>query len=203
MIAFLGGSIIVSVSAVFLIKAIRANLVVNRNLLGISIFVGLTPLVTLSPYLSMAISLPLINDISTDTVNPPKFEAVVPLWAAAPVSVEDVRTVAWPADKLASATRAAYPDLKTLSTDISARDAVRRSVTILDDMGLEIIASDVIVGRVEATATSFWFGFKDDLVVRVAYDEGSVKIDLRSKSRIGQSDFGSNASRIREFIRRF
>ena len=70
-------------------------------------------------------------------------------------------------------------------------------------MGLDIVTAESTEGRVEATATTFWFGFKDDLVVRVALDDGDALIDLRSKSRVGQSDIGANADRIREFIQRF
>ncbi len=203
MIAFVGSSILVSVGAILLIIAVRASLGADRNLLAIAIFLGLLPLAILLPHLSKALSLPMINDISTDTVNPPKFVDSVPRRVGSANSVAYGGSDSWPADKLAAVTRAAYPDLKTQSTSISFSEAVRRSTLILEDMGLEIIMSDIDLGRVEATATSFWFGFKDDLVVRVAENEGRVMIDLRSKSRVGQADFGSNAERIREFIRRF
>ena len=203
MIAFVGSSILVAVGAVLLIRAVRASLGADRNLLAIAIFLGLLPLVILLPHLSKALSLPMINDISTDTVNPPKFVDSVPRRVGSTNSVAYGGSGSWSADKLAAVTRSAYPDLKTQSTSISFSEAVHRSKLILEDMGLEIIVSDIDLGRVEATATSFWFGFKDDLVVRVAENEGRVMIDLRSKSRVGQADFGSNAERIREFIRRF
>ncbi len=74
---------------------------------------------------------------------------------------------------------------------------------MLEDQGLEVVNVNSELGMVEAVATTFWFGFKDDLVVRVTEtDEGSV-VDVRSVSRVGQSDIGANAARIQEFLRRF
>jgi uncharacterized protein (DUF1499 family) len=67
-------------------------------------------------------------------------------------------------------------------------------------MGWEIAEADAAAGRIEATDTTFWFGFKDDVVIRIrpAEDGGSI-VDIRSKSRVGMSDVGANAARIRAF----
>jgi uncharacterized protein (DUF1499 family) len=67
-------------------------------------------------------------------------------------------------------------------------------------MGWEIVAADPATGRIEATATTFWYGFKDDVVVRVGAGNGGSVIDVRSKSRVGRSDLGANASRIRTYL---
>ena len=68
-------------------------------------------------------------------------------------------------------------------------------------MGLEIVSSDADSGRIEATATTLLFGFRDDVVVRIVENEaGGVSIDMRSKSRVGKSDLGQNAKRIRQFM---
>ena len=67
-------------------------------------------------------------------------------------------------------------------------------------MGLELVEADAAQGRIEATATSLLFGFKDDVVVRIAGDAGVTKVDVRSKSRVGRNDFGMNAKRIRAFL---
>ncbi|MEK9823165.1 MAG: DUF1499 domain-containing protein, partial [Gammaproteobacteria bacterium] len=69
--------------------------------------------------------------------------------------------------------------------------------------GLEVIAADPIDGRVEATATTFWFGFKDDMVLRISESGDESVVDIRSMSRVGQSDVGANAARIMDFIQRF
>jgi len=69
--------------------------------------------------------------------------------------------------------------------------------------GWEVIASDASTGRLEATDTTRWFGFKDDIVVRVrAEPSGGSRVDVRSVSRVGDSDVGANAARIREFLSR-
>ena len=67
-------------------------------------------------------------------------------------------------------------------------------------MGWEIVASDPAQGRIEATATTFWFGFKDDIVVRLAAEGTGSRVDVRSLSRIGSSDVGANAQRIRAYL---
>ena len=73
--------------------------------------------------------------------------------------------------------------------------------SVLNDMNLELVSVDIESGRIEAVATSFLFGFKDDMVIRVTETDGAqVKIDVRSKSRIGKSDLGQNAKRIRRFM---
>ena len=55
-------------------------------------------------------------------------------------------------------------------------------------------------GRIEATDTTLWFGFKDDIVVRVTAQDSASRIDVRSVSRVGKSDVGTNASRIRNYL---
>ena len=72
----------------------------------------------------------------------------------------------------------------------------------LEDMGLEIVTVDEAAGLVEATDTTFWFGFKDDLVVRVREANGGSVVDVRSVSRVGMSDLGANAARILALLER-
>jgi uncharacterized protein (DUF1499 family) len=67
-------------------------------------------------------------------------------------------------------------------------------------MGLELVAADAAQGRIEAIATSLLFGFKDDVVVRIASAPNGTKVDIRSKSRVGRHDIGMNAKRIRAFL---
>ncbi len=67
-------------------------------------------------------------------------------------------------------------------------------------MGWEIVASDPVHDRIEATATTFWFGFKDDVSVRITSSGSGSRVDVRSLSRIGQSDVGANAKRIRAYL---
>jgi uncharacterized protein (DUF1499 family) len=69
-------------------------------------------------------------------------------------------------------------------------------------VGWQIVATAPAQGRIEATDSTFWFGFKDDVVIRVsdAGNQGS-RIDVRSKSRVGRNDFGTNAKRVRAYLR--
>ena len=93
--------------------------------------------------------------------------------------------------------------MKPINSGLKRSEAVEKSREILQSMGLEIINVDIEDGHLEAVDTSFWFGFKDDLVVRVQETSNGVRIDIRSKSRVGQSDLGVNAKRVLAFIERF
>lgn len=139
-------------------------------------------------------SVPPIHDISTDLINPPKFVAIAPLRADAPNPVE------YAGAEAAKQQRDAYPDLKTLSYTQSKSELVKATEQAINNLGWDLVNSDVDKGIVEATDSTMWFGFKDDVVVRVT-DNGSERLlDIRSKSRVGGSDLGKNAGRIHDFI---
>jgi uncharacterized protein (DUF1499 family) len=139
-------------------------------------------------------SVPPIHNISTDVVDPPQFNAVVPLRG------EDTNPLEYNADEIGPVQLDAYPEVTTLVLPTSRADALDRVVEVLTEMGLEIVLTDREAGTVEATATTFWFGFKDDMVVRVRGDDAEAIVDARSVSRVGVSDLGVNASRILEFL---
>jgi uncharacterized protein (DUF1499 family) len=203
LIAFAGGALVVLIGAVYLIVAMRSGLEVNRNLVMVSMILGLLPIGVIGPQMVAAVDVPPIHDITTDTANPPEFVAIVPLRKNAPNGHEYGVSEAWPAVKLGATTIEAYPSLKPIKSDLSVADAVDRTEATLQAMGLQIVAVDKAAGLVEATATTFWFGFKDDMVVRIVGDGKGSKIDLRSMSRIGQSDVGANAARITDFFDHF
>ena len=140
--------------------------------------------------------LPRIHDISTDTANPPRFVAVLPLRQGA-------RNPADYNPAVADLQRQGYADLMPLNLDLPAPQAFARAEKIGRAMGWEIVAAVPSELRIEATATSVLFGFKDDIVIRVSPQGNGSRIDLRSLSRVGGSDFGANANRIRKFIKRF
>jgi len=140
-------------------------------------------------------SLPFIHDISTDTSTPPVFVAVLPLRADAPNPPE------YQGEEIASQQREAYPDIKTLTLAMPVDRAFARAHEAAEGMGWEIVASDPSAGRIEATETTLWFGFKDDVVIRIAGTAGGSRLDVRSKSRVGKSDAGANAERIRKFMK--
>jgi uncharacterized protein (DUF1499 family) len=139
---------------------------------------------------------PPIHDITTDPEDPPSFVAILPLRAGAANPPE------YGGSPVADQQRAAYPDIKPLVLQMSAGQAFDRALTVARDLGWEVVAGDKTSGRIEAVDTTFWFGFKDDVVVRVREDGGAARIDVRSKSRVGVGDVGTNARRVRELLRR-
>ena len=140
-------------------------------------------------------SVPPIHDITTDLEDPPAFEAVLPLRADAPNPAE------YGGDSIAAMQREGYPELSSLTVALPPDQAFDRALESAREMGWDIVAAEPAEGRIEATDTTFWFGFKDDVVIRVAdaRDAGS-RIDVRSVSRVGRSDVGTNAERIREYL---
>lgn len=139
-------------------------------------------------------SLPFIHDISTDTSNPPAFVAILPLRAAASNPPE------YQGEEVAKQQREGYPDIETLELAMPADQVFKRALEVATGMGWEIVAVEASEGRIEATATTLWFGFKDDVVIRIEGNESNSQLDMRSKSRVGRSDVGANAARIRQFV---
>jgi uncharacterized protein (DUF1499 family) len=150
---------------------------------------------TVMRWRSVATSVPPIHDISTDLTNPPEFVAVLPLRAKAPNSA------VWDTSVVAKQ-RSGYPDVQPVTLPVPPGAAFHVALATARDMGWAIVASDSSAGRIEATATTTWFGFKDDVVVRVGPDPKGSRIDVRSESRVGGSDVGTNAARIRAYERR-
>jgi len=140
--------------------------------------------------------LPSINDITTDFVDPPQFIAVVPLRAGSPASA------AYGGDATAQAQRAGYPDIAPIMRKDSPAKAFAAALAVARDMGWTIVASDEQTGRIEATATTPWFGFHDDVVIRVSPTPDGSRVDIRSHSRVGRGDLGANAKRVRDFTSR-
>jgi uncharacterized protein (DUF1499 family) len=98
--------------------------------------------------------------------------------------------------------RKAYPDIQPLRLPVAPNIAFERAKGAIEEMGLQIVREDPSAGRIEAVATTFWFGFKDDVVIRVSADGTGSRIDVRSKSRVGVGDLGTNAQRIRAYQKR-
>ncbi len=139
-------------------------------------------------------ALPTIHDISTDIADPPLFsERTVALRGAASNPI--VRGTA-----LDAMQRAAYPTLEGLDSALPPVEAVRRAEEIAGALGWELTAVDAATGFVEARETTFWFGFVDDVAVRIRTTPQGSRIDLRSVSRVGRGDLGANAARIERFL---
>jgi len=149
-----------------------------------------------------AAKLPAIHDISTDTQDVPSFSsAIIEARGGKSNSLDYVGKIDPHTKGLASVAQvSAYKDVRTLILSASPKTVHEQSVNTLKKMGLKIVTNEAENGIVEATYSSFWFGFEDDMVVRVRAGQGGGSVvDTRSVSRVGQSDIGANAARIKAF----
>ena len=134
-----------------------------------------------------------IHDVTTDTEDPPAFVAAIPLNAPGRTDYAGPR--------LAEVQRAAYPDLRPAVLQDGPDAAFQRVLAAVRRLGWELLATDPGAYRIEATDRTFWVGFDDDVVIRItASGEGGSRVDVRSLSRIGAGDLGTNARRVRKFL---
>lgn len=154
---------------------------------------ALVALVLSLPVLTMAVgweyatrTTPPINDVSTDTEDPPVF-----WFTATPTD--------YPA-KNAEPQRAAYPEVRPLYLALSFDDAFAAALALVEECGWEVLSADAAESQIEAIATSRLYGFEDEVAVRVTETDAGVRIDMRSRSRLGQIDRGANARRIESFL---
>ena len=137
---------------------------------------------------------PPIHDITTDPSNPPAFVAIVPLRAQAS------NPVVYEGEEVAKQQRSAYPDIQPIVVGTwPTETAFDRALAAARKMGWTIIDTNAVDGRIEATDTTPFFGFVDDIVIRVKIVGSRTQIDVRSLSRIGRSDLGANAWRVRRY----
>ena len=191
--AYLGvGVALVALAGLFVPK-LRAG---GGPLLVVSAVLGLGVAAVPAYWIQAAREAPPIHDISTDLEDPPAFAAVLARRGHGSNPVEHGGAA------VAEAQRSSYPDIRPLTLEIAPADAFALALRAARDMGWEIVAQDTASGRVEATATTFWFGFKDDVVVRVVPSGPGSRIDVRSLSRVGVGDVGANAKRIRKYFTR-
>jgi len=138
-----------------------------------------------------------IHDIATDTASPPEFstELVALRTEAGSNPLKDYAAAGEDGTTHGALVSELYPDLTALPVGDASTEATLSAIASgMGDIGLTDIKTDIAAGTVEGVAETFWFGFKDDVVARVA----DGKIDFRSVSRVGQSDLGANSARIEE-----
>jgi len=138
---------------------------------------------------------PPIHDITTDMENPPEFVAMVRLREDAQNPPE------YSGEEAAEAQREAYPNVQPLMTAAPKQEVIDEIVTLIVSRNWDLVSINRQEGRVEATEKLAWFGFKDDVVLRITETDDGSRVDMRSKSRIGRSDIGVNADRIESFLR--
>ena len=150
-------------------------------------------------------ALPFIHDVSTDTQNPPVFTEVV---LSERAKVKGVNSLDYIGKKdsrdktLVSVLQtSAYPDVRSLVKEDSSDVVFGQALSAAKAMGWTIKAENVQAGTIEATAETFWYGFKDDVAIRIQTAEGGGSIvDVRSVSRVGGSDLGANAERVKAYL---
>jgi hypothetical protein len=154
----------------------------------LALIVGLAVFYVPFQFQRTARSVPSINDISTDTNDPPQFMT---------------QPRAYPGAAFAKRQQAAYPELAAAMLAMPPGDAFKRALATAQAMGWEVVGQDAASGRIEAVDTTRWFGFKDDIAVRVsAAASAGSRVDVRSRSRVGRNDLGTNARRIRAYLER-
>jgi len=137
---------------------------------------------------------PPFHDITTDAENPPSFA-----FAAAMRAAENGAGVAYPGN--AAALQAKYdPDIVPALLDLPPDQAFDRALAVVTAKRWTIVSADAKTGIIDAYDKSFWFGFTDDIAIRVTPDGEGSRVDIRSGSRQGRGDFGVNAARVRGFL---
>jgi len=142
----------------------------------------------------VAESVPRIHDITTDTESPPEFVALLRLIRS------DENSPLYGGAEVAALQAKAYPDIAPLILPVPQDQAFEKALVVARRLGWQIIDTDRNTGRIEAVDTTFWFGFKDDIVIRLREKNSGSRVDIRSESRVGVSDLGKNAERIRRFL---
>lgn len=192
-LAVLGAALVL---IVVLAMLLRVRYRAHRSRLGLIALIAALPVIAGVAVMAPAAGLPVIHDISTDISDPPVFEAVLALRGP------DTNPLARDADT-DTAQRAGYPELRTIESALAPEAAFAKALNTARSLGWQIHATDAQRGMLEASETTFWFGFIDDIAIRVRpYNAGS-RIDLRSVSRVGRGDLGANAKRIQRFSAAF
>jgi len=143
---------------------------------------------------SRAAGVPAIHDITTDFTDPPQFVSLRKLREDTPNGANYGGSI------VADQQRAAYGDIAPVILPLSPTQALAKAQAVAQAMGWQVVSAGD--GQLEATATTPWFGFKDDVIIRIRPDGSGSRIDVRSVSRIGSSDLGANAARVRQTIER-
>jgi uncharacterized protein (DUF1499 family) len=193
--ALMGGAVLDALAAII----VGATVGIRTHQWGVPLAViGVGALVIALPLFIVmpAFGLPPIHDITTDADDPPTFQALLPLRAASD------SPPAYDGADAAAQQRRAYPDIQPIVVMAPAATVFDAALDAARGQGWQVVAADRDSGRIEAIASTLWFGFKDDVVIRLRPDTqaAATRVDVRSKSRVGVGDLGANARRIRLFV---
>jgi uncharacterized protein (DUF1499 family) len=144
--------------------------------------------------------LPAIHDITTDPIDPPRFEALARLRNG-----EGTNTAVYAGLYSAAQQRQAYPDIEPVQLEIPVERAYAIALQLVNKRKWLVIderapAPPRRIGRIEAVARTPIMGFREDVAIRVMPDGDDSRVDIRSSSRYFESDLGSNAARVTRLI---
>jgi uncharacterized protein (DUF1499 family) len=178
--------------------------ILARAPLGI-VGMALAALIVIVPYLAALPGNPPIHDITTDTADPPLFVDALKLRAEAkavnPAEYMGEMTRGERHIKVTELQKEFFPDIQPVDLKATPAEAFTRAAKAVRDLKWTVTAEKPDEGRIEAYDTTKWFGFVDDVVVRVRPNGDGARVDVRSVSRVGLGDRGVNAQRIRKFVR--
>jgi len=137
-------------------------------------------------FVSKGASVPPIHDVTTNLADIPKFVTLSP---------DNPNPDNW-----LELHEGGYGDLSTVTVVMPKAAALVKAKEVAEGFGWENVTVDASAGIIEATAVSSWFEFRDDIIIRIRENAGSSDIDMRSVSRVGVSDIGANAKRIKAFM---
>jgi uncharacterized protein (DUF1499 family) len=202
-LATFGGALALAVVAILL--ALGAFIVIWREGLRggghavLALMIGIGILAYPAYLATRAYRLPVINDVTTDPIDPPRFEAIARLRS------RESNPIAYAGLRAAELQRAAYPDIEPLLLNVTPQEAYNAALAVITRRKWRIVdARPPQPGRrdglIEAVARTPIMGFRDDVVVRIRPGQDGARVDVRSASRYGRSDLGANASRVRALI---
>lgn len=194
-IALIICSVVLVVGIVGLVSSILRKEKFSPESLLVLVACAMIPVVTLGNLSSGGLSATMIHDITTDVDNPPAFVFI---------DADDgyrVNSLEYPGAEVSAKQQIAYPDITTLMVPLPPRRVLQKALFVGSLMRWELIATDLVGLRYEAVAKTPLFGFVDDIAVRITpLENGGSAIDVRSMSRVGITDLGTNAKRIRRFL---
>lgn len=194
--AFVAAAVLL-VGVAVLVFALRTGRKWQAFPIGAGLLGSVLVLAMLGWHYQLAVSRPFIHDISTDRDDPPVFPRP-------DVRGEDVNPLSYH-QNIAHLQAVHYPHLNTVRSGLDVAESFARAAMVAEDLGWRIVYEEPDGSGLQATDRTFWFGFTDDVVIRVRRREGEdgSLVDLRSVSRVGVNDLGTNAARVERFIEHF
>lgn len=194
---YYGIQVVVLLTAVALVLLVICALMGKKaqlKPLGITLALGALPVVAVLAMVGKGLGVPQIHNISTDLENPPEFVAAYGL------DVERINSLDVPGPDVRAQQQAYYTQLQPLMLVAPPAQVFDTTLSVIESLGWHLVQADREVGRIEAYEETLLFGFKDDVVIRLAATDLGTRVDVRSVSRVGRSDLGANAARIERLL---